>query len=395
MTKKIILGVFAAAALFFTAWGAWYVSSPVNSADVVTETVEHFVSDNDAVIIRDEQVCYSDIGGTIYSSVSEGERVAKDSLICTVFGGAVSADNLNELRMLDKKIERQSQSLNESSEYAEGADTESRINSMLRSVADAGRRNDIMRIADYKEDINSLRSGAELSDEELLQSLVLEKQALEERISADKFDVTAGMPGIYMTYTDGLETALSPENIESYTPSAMSGLMIAEPVRLAQGTVEEGGVVCKIANNHVWYAALTLSEADAEQCEEGAEVTLRFNSAGGQTVGGTIYFISEPEADGSRLAVVRCPEYFADAFSYRTADIDMIFESYTGVRLPIYALRSDEGGRYAVGMKGSAEYKCYCEVLYTDTENEFVIIKSIDTSPVKAEDMDRIIIGER
>ena len=65
MVKKIVLGIFIAAALFFTIWGVNYVTSPLNSVDVATETVEHLVSDESAVIIREEQVYYSDISGTL------------------------------------------------------------------------------------------------------------------------------------------------------------------------------------------------------------------------------------------------------------------------------------------------------------------------------------------
>lgn len=396
MIKKIIPGIFIAAALFFTVWGVYYVSSPVNSVDVVTETVEHAVNDPSAVIIRDETVYYSDISGTLYSSVSEGERVAKDSLVCTVFGGGVSSDSLNELRMIDKNIERRKELMSRSSVYiSDGADTEGRIAALVRRVSEAAGDSDVMRIADIKDEINSLRSGVEISGEDLLQSLILEKEAVEDRISTEKFDITAGMSGIYMTYTDGLETALRPENIKEYTVESINGITIPEARRLAADSVEAGGVVFKIANNHVWYAALVVPTAEIEGHEEGEKVTLRFNSSGGRTVEGELYFISENDENGSKLAAVRCPSYFDDAFSYRSADIDMIFESYTGVKVPVYAIRSDENGQYAAGMKGSAEYKCYCDILYTDTENEFLIIETSDTSPARLEDMDRIIIGER
>ncbi len=396
MVKKIVLGIFIAAALFFTIWGVNYVTSPLNSVDVATETVEHLVSDESAVIIREEQVYYSDISGTLYNNASDGERVAKDSLISTVFSGVISDENLNELRMIDKEIARRRANQSESTIYtADGADIESKIAGIIRDIAPAGEENDIMRISDYKEDINNLRSGVEISDEEVLDSLMLEKETVENRISTSKSEITAGMSGIFMTYIDGLESALKPEDIETYTVNSIKSLVIPEARRLADKTVEEGGAVCKIANNHIWYAAMAVPTAEIDMHEVGDAVTLRFNSIGGQTVQGEIYFISENDENGSKLAVVRCPSYFEGAFSYRSTDIDMIFESYTGVRVPIYAIRSDDGGQYVAAMTGSTEYKCYCDILYTDTENEFVIIQSSDGAEAQLEDMDRIIIGER
>lgn len=396
MVKRIVLGIFIAAALFFTAWGVNYVTSPLNSVNVTTDTVENIISDENAVIIREEQVYYSDISGTLYNNVADGDRVAKDSLISTVFNGVISDDNLNELRTIDKKIERRRANLSSSSIYtADSSDIESKIASIIRDIAPTGENNDIMRISDYKDDINNLRNGVEISDTDVLNSLLLEKESIENRISTNKSEIMAGMSGIFMTYIDGLESTLKPEDIETYTVESIRSLVIPEARRLANKTVEEGGAVCKIANNHVWYAALEVPTAEIDKHQIGDSVTLRFNSIGGQTIEGELYFISQNDENGSKLAVVRCPSYFEGAFSYRSTDIDMIFESYTGVKVPIYAIRNDESGQYVIAMSGSAEYKCYCDILYTDIENEFVIIRSSEISETNLEDMDRIIIGER
>ena len=168
MIKKIFLGIFIAVVLFFTVWGIHYVASPLNSVDAQLETVEHFIQDPKAIIIREEKVYYSDIDGTLYHHTSEGARVAKDFLISTVFSGQISDDNLKELRTIDKKITHRRQKLSESSLYqTEGADTESKIAGIIRDITPAGRANDLVRISDYKEDLNNLRNGVEISDEDI------------------------------------------------------------------------------------------------------------------------------------------------------------------------------------------------------------------------------------
>ncbi len=396
MIKKIFLGIFIAVVLFFTVWGIHYVASPLNSVDAQLETVEHFIQDPKAIIIREEKVYYSDIDGTLYHHTSEGARVAKDFLISTVFSGQISDDNLKELRTIDKKITHRRQKLSESSLYqTEGADTESKIAGIIRDITPAGRANDLVRISDYKEDLNNLRNGVEISDEDILQSLILEKEAIENRISTSKSEITTDMSGIFTTYIDGLEGALSPEGIENYTVEYMQNLAVSEARQMADKTVEAGGAVCKIVNNHIWYAALTVPTTEADKHQVGDSVTLRFNSIGGQTVQGTIYKISENDENGNRLVTVKCPVYFEGAFSFRSADIDMIFESYTGYKVPIHAIRSDDNGQYVAAMAGTAEYRCDCKILYTDTDQEFIMIQSTDTAEHKLSDMDRIIVGER
>ncbi len=395
--KKIFLGIFIVIVLFFSIWGVYYVSSPINSTDAVLETVEYAINDKQAVIIREEEVYYSNISGTLYNHASEGDRVAKDSLICTVFGGSISDDKLNELRTLDKKIRHRRNKLRESTIYSiDGIDTESKVAGIIKDIGPAGEENDIVRISDYKDDLNNLRDGVEISDEDMLQSLVLEKDALESRISTSKSEITTEMAGVFTTYIDGLEEALLPESMENYTVEYIRGMTFSEPRKLTSKTAEADNAICKVVNNHIWYTAMVIPTEEADKHSVGDGVALRFNSIADHLVEGTIYRISEEDENGSKLVIIKCPSYFEGAFSYRAADIDLIFESYTGYKVPVHAIRSDDdGSQYVLGMIGSNEYKCYCEILYTDRDMEYIIVESTEDAQNKLNRMERIVLGER
>lgn len=395
--KKIFLGIFIAIVLFFSVWGIHYATSPINAVDAVAETVEHFVNDENAIIIREEEIYYSDMDGTLYNNASEGERVANNSLISTIFSGQISDDNLKELRTLDKKIAHRREKLSESTIYSsDGGDVESKIAGIIRDIAPTGEKNDVIRISDYKEDLNNLRSGVEISDEDMLESLIFEKEAIENRISTSKSEIVTGMSGIFTTYIDGMETALSPENMGSYTIDYIRNLGTAESRKLAEKTVAKGDAVCKVVNNHVWYAAMAVPTEEIDKHSIGENVTLRFNSIAGAMLDGVIYSIAENDENGSKLVIVKCSTYFEGAISFRNTNMDIIFESYSGFKAPVHAIRSDDNGnQYVIGMVGSKEYNCYCEVLYTDTDNEFIIIDSLPGAENNLDKMERIVVGER
>ena len=395
--KKVFLGIFIAIALACTIWSIYYITSPLNSTELVADTMEYLVNDMSATIIRDEKVYYSQIEGTLYHHANEGDRVAKDSLISTVFSGVISDENLKELRTIDKKINHRRKKLSESSIYhIDGTDTESKIATIINDITPASENNDILKISDYKEDLNNLRNGIEISDEEILQSLILEKEAVENRISTGKNEITTDNAGIFTTYVDGFEEALNPANIENYTVGYMESLGNAEPVKLEDRNVSANGAVCKIVNNHIWYAALAIPASEADKHEIGEEVTLRFRSIAGEKVKGSIFRINENEENGKKLVIVKCPVYFEGAFAYRKADMDMIFESYSGYKVPVHAIRSDDdGSKYVRAMSGTREFDCYCEILYSDTESGFVIIQSTDDASHKLNNMERIVTGER
>ena len=173
-------------------------------------------------------------------------------------------------------------------------------------------------------------------------------------------------------------------------------MTFSEPRKLTGKTVSADNAICKVVNNHIWYVAMVIPTDEADKHSEGESVSLRFNSIAGQLVKGTINRISEEDENGSKLVIIKCPSYFEGAFSYRAADIDLIFESYTGYKVPVHAIRSDDDGKqYVLGMIGSNEYKCYCDILYTERDMEYIIVESVEGAQNKLSRMERIVLGER
>ena len=93
---------------------------------------------------------------------------------------------------------------------------------------------------------------------------------------------------------------------------------------------------------------------------------------------------------------VKCPTYLVSAFSYRLVDVDLIFESYEGYKVPIQSVRTeDDGSKKVIGIKENREHDCYCDVLFTNTDAGYAIIESTDNAENKLSQMERIVVGER
>ena len=82
--KKFFIIVLCIAVAAIAGYGIKYVMTPVNSQKIEYITQENSINTN-GFIVRDEWVMYSRSAGTVYHSVSEGERVAKDSVIGSLF----------------------------------------------------------------------------------------------------------------------------------------------------------------------------------------------------------------------------------------------------------------------------------------------------------------------
>lgn len=115
---------------------------------------------------------YSRSAGTAYHSVAEGERVSKDSTIGSLFYGDVSDDSIKELTVVDNKIKKTKTEKSEESISTLDSNTlENNIYERENDIIDAAQDNDILSIAKYKKDINSLRQSNQLAEDNTEQEL--------------------------------------------------------------------------------------------------------------------------------------------------------------------------------------------------------------------------------
>lgn len=393
--KKFFVAVFCTAIAIMVGWGIKYAVTPVNTQKLEYITQEDSINTN-GFIIRDEWVMYTRSAGTVYHSAAEGERVSKDSAIGLLFYGDVSADRIKELAVVDNKIKKAG--IDDSASAVTSLDEtniESSIFERENDIIEAARDNDIEAVARYKRDINSLRQNNALPYSSDSEQLTGEKNAILDSIGVPSEVIAAQISGVFTTYVDSYETQLTPADIESYDVNYFESLSQSPEAEKIGNTVEAGGAVCKIVNNHVWYVMLCIPADNMNGREEGDSVKLRFNNISDTVVTGTVNTVSE-EQNGRVVVTIKCPTYLEVAFSYRMVDVDLIFESYNGYKIPVQAVRTeDDGMQKVIGISGNKQYDCYCDVLFTNTDAGYAIVESTEDAQNKLSQMDRIMVGER
>ncbi len=394
--KKIFLAIFIIIVVIITSLGVYYVSSPAKSQELQYETVKNSIKVEKAFVVRQEEVYYADASGTLYNNIDNGDRVASNSLLTTIYHADVSSDVLKTLKTVDKKIEKEQDKNNKISSYSiDFSDAESTVAAIVREISNTSNHDNISEIAEYKDIINSIRSGEELQKEDVLQKLYDEKAAMEESINSSKSEIRTNIAGVFTTYIDGLESFLVSENIKDYTPSYLESLPAPKTEKLTGVSVNTNAPICKVQNNHVWYLALSLPTQNLPECSVGTSVSLKLDSVSNEEIDGEIYFISEDE-NGKTLIAIKCANYVEGAFSQRESSTELIFKSHSGFKVPIYAIRTDENNKkYVLCRSGAKEYKCYCTVDYTNPEEEYIIINTAVGAEHRLEEMDQIIIGEK
>ncbi|MBQ3425960.1 MAG: hypothetical protein IJH37_02315 [Clostridia bacterium] len=379
----------------------WYIISyflrPVNSIKLEKYTQEALISCESALIVRNEMVFYSTSAGKVYNNAKDGERVSKNEIISSVFSKDVDESYLKKLRSIDDSIDRLEKRMSTGAYGMDKYTAENDISSGLNSVVSLAEGNDVGAIQVIKEDINSYRSGAQISPEEKKTELEIERENIENILKSHRSDIISVGSGIFSSYVDGLEAVLMPERAEDYTVQYVRSLIPGELSKREGETVITGDPICKIMNNHIWYVLGITDEANSDLCKEGKAVKLRFPGITSSEIGGTITYISEPDENGEYIFFVKVPTYLESAFSYRKVKTDFIFDRYEGYKIPLDAIHTREGINeyYVNAMKGSKQYECDCEILFTDNGKEYAIIDSTDTAEYKLSAMDRLVVGER
>ena len=79
----------------------------------------------------------------------------------------------------------------------------------------------------------------------------------------------------------------------------------------------------------------------------------------------------------------------------RSSPMELIFKSYSGYKVPIYAIRSQDGKTGVLGRKNNVENFYPCDIIYTNENAEYVIIKTPADAERKLENAREFVLGER
>lgn len=396
--KKFFLAVIALAIFAIAGYGIAYIVIPVNSIELNEYTYTVDLVCEDAFIVRDETVYYSTSDGTVYNIVADGDRVSENLTIATTYNGEAGYETLKKLQTIDAKINTlRTQSANANLYKTDASSIENEIAFNMDEVISLAATNSIEEIHEIREDINALRTEGTTDIQAKINTLEVERINIEAEIPGGKTDTVADRAGIFSSYIDGLESVLTPERIKEYTPEYIRSLKPQEMDFTNGKTVATGDPMCKVMNNHSWFILGIADEDEATRLKDTKSATIRFATLSGSSAKGTLEYLSSPDADGDCLFMFRIQTYLESAFSFRNIDAQIIFNEYSGYKVPTAAIHTGDNINeyYVYARQGSGQYKCDIKILYSDTVEGYSIIVSTDDAKNNLGSMDRLVVGER
>lgn len=375
------------------------VLSFIFSDGIRYEVVQHGTMEKansfEGVIIRDETVITGEKKGVLESLVSENEMVRKNKHVASIYESEIDDEAKNRLESINDRIEEIEKAKEDLSTSKSGVyQLEGVMDMKINEIRDASAKGDISAVSVSIDEINllndkrnALDKGSDYTDG-ALSELLSEKAEIEKSMGSSKQDVFASKAGIYTTDIDGFETILDPEAIGDMTPYDYDSLKKMQ--ENGKATPPENAV-CKIIEGTEWSVAFVATEKEISKLKEGSPVYIRAKNHA-DDCDARVSYISTP-VNGNYLVVVTSDESCSWAMQERFVDIDLIRSRYSGLRVPIAALRvkDNETGVFTV-VDGIVHFK-KVNVLYKDTV--YAIVEENNTSGGGLLLYDEVITGSR
>lgn len=337
-------------------------------------------------VIREETVIQGDnYKNGIVQIKAEGERVAKDEPVFRYYS--------NNEETLVKKIEELDIKIQEAMENETNlfsSDMKLLENQIQEKLIELEDLNDIQKIAEYKKDINAkITKKAEIAGTlspsgSYIRQLIEQRSSYEKTLNSGSEYINAPISGIVSYRVDGLEDVLTPESFSSLNTKFL------EDLKLKTGEiVASSGENAKVINNFEGYIATSLDSDKAKEAQVGDTVTLRLSN--GEEISAEIVYLIEE--DEGRLIIFKIINGLDLLASYRKITFDIIWWSYSGLKVPNTALVAElakegskqEGNNLYFIIRNRAGYTDKIPVKVLKQNSSYSIITNYESTELKEE----------
>ena len=308
------------------------------------------------VIVRAEKLLSTD--KPYVSLLAEnGEEVAANSAVAVAVQNQSSLDVAHRANEVETEINYLRGLLSRLSTASDNAEQESAVRTAVYRLAEASMQEDAGELDSSTATLSTLlRGGAAENSEQELSSLLDELTNLRSSLG-EKDYLYAPATGIFSDETDGFE-GLTPAVLDGISPEGVENLR-------TQGSEVPDDVVGKIVTNHAWYYAAVMAEKDADRLRVGDVTSLDFGYRSSRTVRASVRSISPTDRDGKVAVVFRCSSALAETLSLRLAEAEVVFRTYSGLRVPKKAVHVEDGKTVVYTVSAGQMERKSVDILYT------------------------------
>lgn len=320
-------------------------------------------------IVRDEQVLLSDAPITI-PTLSEGSKAGVGQVVAHCYTSSDAQQRHAEIEALEQQRQQLTYVSTSSTNATDAATLDDNIRNSLFAIAVHVNRRELSEAQDLSSDLKSMvlrRYSDEASTSSLtseINALTAQIQELTSQASDSIRDITVSESGYFSGYVDGYESILTPDELRSITVSKLKQL------QTGGATVNESAFG-KMVYGNTWYYVTSIPEEYIQGLDLGDSLSVSFVQGLSTTVPMRIERIGDAE-QGLCILVLSCDEFISDITALRQQSVNLIFNSYAGLRVPKEAVRMVDGETGVYVLEGSSQ-KWKPITILGDTGDHYIV----------------------
>ena len=364
--------------ILLAAIAAYFGYNVVSSlyAPLMTATVTPYEAGADyyasGFVVREEELLYSQYGTTVLNC-AEGAHVAANDTVATGYRSEDAKTRQTRIDELSGQIEQLQYAWSAVSSVYDQAALDADIAGDLAQLSRYLALRDMNSVSDLSPELKGLilrRTGSD-SDSGSLQAristLQAELETLEAQSAGDTSAILAGKAGTFSAAVDGYESVLTPERLMEMTVAEFESVQPDET---------DANAIGRLVTSATWYYACVVPASELSGVEEGDRATLTFARDYYQPVTMLVARLGGNEA-GSRLLVLSSDRALQNVTLLRQQSAEIVFTSYSGLRVPKSAVRVENGQTGVYILEGTLAKWKPITILH-DTGESYVV--TLDTS---------------
>lgn len=398
VTRVVILLMLAAVLVYLGVYIFQGFSEPYQL--VVTYSYELYDDvPLDGVVVREERA----VPGAVRMAEvlpQEGERVSAGAAVARIYQNETALADHRQTQELELELEQLRYAMRRGDAVSDAKELDAQLVTDLAKLKSQLSTGELSQLADQGLSIRSLvvkRTSDAATGADSVARLQQAAQDVEDRLNAltaasaqgtDLVTVTRG--GVFSGMADGLEETLTPERLESLTVSELEGLQ-------SQGAQADENALGKLITDSTWYYVAAVDDATAQRLTEGQDCQLAFSGDFNRQMSMTLERLG-PDEEGRRVAVFSSDRYLNQVTLCRFLSARLVFETFSGIRVPDKALRvrENDDGTTTTGVYTLVGRQCEFKKVEVIREGEgFYLVKGADVNRKVLRPGDTIVLSSR
>ncbi|MBQ3603504.1 MAG: hypothetical protein IJA02_06680 [Clostridia bacterium] len=342
MLKKLSITVLSLFFIFYVSYQVYLTSfDKVETYTALEKTANNSLFTK-GFFVREEEYIINSASGTVIPIAKDGKKVSSGNAVAVEFDSDDAVATYMRIQTLKAELERyiKLNSITPSSGLAlEGMETA--IDRTISDLVDTINAGELDNLGSYYSSVRDaitkkqLLMGENIAFQDIIDGINAELEHLEKK-NVSYRSITANGSGYYIANVDGFENAYSYAEIKNILPAEVDSLLEGEKAKVPDD------VMGKLVTGFKWYIVCKLEIKNIAELEPGAVVTIEFPYSSTQPLEARVEAVNVSGADTAAV-VLSCNVMDEELANMRIEDIEIIFDSVSGFRVPTEAVREVDG----------------------------------------------------